>query len=99
MISESFLKFGVRFLLNRLFRDILRYYGLTMFQVTPNGWEHIIELFGLFIERDMGPPTTEEFFWFYTLKANKGNQGFYYFAKRAAKKLQAITKIRESLGN
>ena len=47
----------------------------------------------------MGPLTLEEFSWFYTLKANKGDQGFYYFAKRAAKGLQVVTKIRESLGN
>ena len=47
----------------------------------------------------MSPPTPEEFSWFYTLKANKGDQGFYYFGKRAAKGLQVVTKIRESLGN
>ena len=59
----------------------------------------MIELFSLFIERNMGPLTPEEFSWFYTLKADKGQQGFYYFTKRASKGLQAITKIRESLGN
>ena len=46
-----------------------------------------------------GSSTLEEFSWFYTLKANKGDQGFYYFVKRVAKGLQAVTKIRESLGN
>ena len=98
-VSKSLLKFGVRFLLNRFFRDVLRYYFLIMFQVTPNKWAHMIMLFGLFMERNMGPPTPKEFSWFYTLKANKSDQGFYYFAKRAAKGLQAFTKIRESLGN
>ena len=37
--------------------------------------------------------------WFCTLKANKGDQGFYYFAKHATKGLQAVTKIKKSLGN
>ena len=46
-----------------------------------------------------GSPTPEEFSWFYTLKANKGDLGFFYFAKRAAKGVQAVTKIKESLGN
>ena len=41
----------------------------------------------------------EEFSWFYTLKSSKGNLGFYYFAKRVAKGVQAITKIKKSLGN
>ena len=79
-VSESFLKFGVQFPLNQFFRDVLRYYSLIVFQVTPNGWAHMIGLFGLFVERNMGPPTPKEFSWFYTLKANKGDQGFYYFA-------------------
>ena len=65
----------------------------------PNGWAHIIGIYVLFMERKMSAPTPEEFSWFYTLKANKGNQEFYYFTKRAAKGLQVVTKIRESLGN
>ena len=47
----------------------------------------------------MAPPTPEEFSWLYTLKSNKGYLGFFYFAKQAVKKVQAITKIKESLGN
>ena len=55
IVSESFLKFRVQFLLNRFFRDILRYYRLTVFQVTPNKWVHMIGLFVLFVEHKMGP--------------------------------------------
>ena len=47
----------------------------------------------------MASSTPEEFLWFYTLKANKSDLGFYYFAKWAVKGVQAITKIKESLGN
>ena len=47
----------------------------------------------------MGPPTAVEFTWFYSIKANKNDEGFYYFAKRPTKGLQAVTKIKESLGN
>ena len=36
-VSKSFLKFGVRFLLHQFFKDVLRYYGLTVFQVMSNG--------------------------------------------------------------
>ena len=35
--SEMFLKFVVRFSLRQFFRDVLRFYGLIVFQVTPNG--------------------------------------------------------------
>ena len=59
----------------------------------------MIGLFVLFVEHKMGPPTPEEFSWFYTLKANKGDQGFYYFTERKAKGLQVFTKIREILSN
>ena len=46
----------------------------------------------------MGPPTTDEFAWFYSGKTNKNDEGFYYFTKRLAKGLQAIVKIRDILG-
>ena len=96
---ETFLKFGVCFSLHQSFRDILRFYELMVFQVTPNGWAHIIGLFILFVERKTAPRTLEEFSWFYTLKSNKGDLGFYYFAKRVVKGVQVITKIKESLCN
>ena len=99
MASETFLKFGVHFPLHQFFRDILLFYRLTVFQVTPNGWAHMIGLFILFVERKMDPPTFKEFSWFYTLKTNKGDLRIFYFAKKAAKGVQAVTKIKESLGN
>ena len=81
MASEVFLMFGVRFPLHLCFRNILNFYNLTVFQVTPNGWVHMIGLFFLFAKRKMDPPSLEEFSWFYTLKSNKGDLGFYYFPK------------------
>ena len=98
-VSEAYLKFGVRFPLHFFFMEVLKHFGLTVFQVTPNGWAHMIGLFGLFVERGIGPPTTTEFTWFYSIKSNKNDEGFYYFAKRVTKRLQAVAKIKESLGN
>ena len=57
----------------------------------------MIGLFGLFVEHGMGPPIAAEFAWFYSVKGNKNDEGFYCFAKRLVKGLQAITKIKESL--
>ena len=48
--SKIFLKFGVRLPLHQSFRDILHFYGLMVFQVTPNGWAHMIGFFVLFAE-------------------------------------------------
>ena len=59
----------------------------------PHDWT-----FGLFTEHRMGPPTAEVFAWFYSVKSNKNDEGFYYFAKRPAKGLQAIVKIKGNLG-
>ena len=47
----------------------------------------MIRLLGMFEEHIMGPPTIEEFFCFYSVKSNKNDEGFYYFAKRLAKGL------------
>ena len=36
-VSETYLKFRVRFLLHPFFVEVLEYFGLTAFQITPNG--------------------------------------------------------------
>ena len=95
-LSETYLKFKVRFPLHFFFVEVLKYFGLTMFQVTPNGWAYMIGRFGLFVERGMGPSLAAEFTWFYSVKGSKNDEGFYYFTKRPAKGLQAVTKIRET---
>ena len=48
--SETFVKFGVQFPLHQFFKDIFCFNGLTVFQVTPSGWAHMIGLFVLFEE-------------------------------------------------
>ena len=97
-LSELYLKFGVRFPLHPFFVEVLRYFGLTIFQITPNGWADMIRLFGLCMEHRMGPPIVAEFTWFYSLKGNKNDEGFYCFAKRPGKGMQAIIKIKDNLG-
>ena len=86
-VSEAYLKFGVRFPLHPYFVGILKYFNLTMFQLSPKGWAHMVGLFVFFAEQKIGPPTPEEFSWFYTLKPCQGDFGFYYFSKRASKGL------------
>ena len=76
-VSDTYLKFRVRFPLHPFFVEVLKHFGLTKFQITPNGWAHMIRLFGLFAEHGMGPPTVVEFAWFYSIKDNKNDEGFY----------------------
>ena len=49
-LSEIYLRFEVRLPLNPFFVVVLRYFGLIIFQITPNRWAHMIELFSLFVE-------------------------------------------------
>ena len=58
----------------------------------------MIGLFNLFVEQGLGPPTAEEFAWFYSVKSNKGDDEFYYFSKRLAKGLHVVVKIRDNMG-
>ena len=88
----------MRFSLHPFFVKVLQYFGLTVFEITPNGWAHMIRLFGLFVKHGTGLPTAVELTWFYSVKGNKNDEGFYYFAKRLAKVLQAIIKIKDNLG-
>ena len=41
----------------------------------------------------------DEFVWFYSVKSNKNDEGFYYFFKRPAKGLQVVVKIKDNLGS
>ena len=43
-LSELYLKFGVRFPLRLYFVEVHKYFGLTVFQIIPNGWAHMIRL-------------------------------------------------------
>ena len=36
-LLETYLKFGVRFPFHTFFVEVLKYFGLIVFQVTPNG--------------------------------------------------------------
>ena len=76
---------------------MLCFYRLTVFQVTPNGWAYMIGLFILFVERKMAPSTPKEFSWFYTLKVNKSNLGFFCFVKRAAKESRQLLRLSRVL--
>ena len=98
IVSESFLKFGVRFLLHPYFVRILNHYNLIVFQLSPNGWAQMIGIFVLFAEQKMELPTPKEFSWFYTLKSCQSNFRFYYFSKRTSKDIQAVIRIKDSLG-
>ena len=51
----------------------------------------------MFAEQGLGPSTAEEFAWFYSVKSNKNDEGFYYFSKRPAEGLQGVVKIRDNM--
>ena len=46
----------------------------------------------------MGLPSVEEFAWFYMVKSNKGDDGFYDFSKRLAKGLHVVVHIEDNMG-
>ena len=94
---ETFFKFGVRFLLRQVFKDILRFYRLMVFPMMPNGWAHMIGLYILFMERKMVPPTPEEFTWFYTLKANKAIRGFIISSNGLLRESRSLPRLRRVL--
>ena len=77
----------MKFPLHSFFVEVLKYFGLTVFQITSNGLAHMIGLFGLLAKHRMGLPTADEFAWVYSVKSNKNYEGFYYFAKRPTKGL------------
>ena len=51
----------MKFPLHPFFVEVLKYFGLTVFQITPNGLAHMIGLFGLLAKHRMGLPTADEF--------------------------------------
>ena len=59
----------------------------------------MIRLFDLFVEQGLGPPSVKEFVWFYSVKSNKDDDGFYYFSKRPAKGLHTVVQIKDNMGS
>ena len=56
-----------------------------------------IRLFALFIERKMVPPIPKEFSWFYTLKSNKGDLGFFYLPSGRSGESRSLPRLKRVL--
>ena len=57
----------------------------------------MIRLFGLFAKRGMGPPAAAEFTWFYSVKANKNDDGFYYLLRDQQRGYRPLIKSKRAL--
>ena len=59
----------------------------------------MIMLFGLFAEQGLSLPTVEKFAWFYSLKSNKNDEGFYYFSEEAGERVAGRSEDQGQYGS
>ena len=67
--------------LNPFIVEVLEYFNVAHFQVTPNSFRTMVEFYMAFMEADIGKPSTMEFAYVYYIKALAKNKGFWYTTK------------------
>ena len=83
---EQMLKAGLRFPLSSLHRELLKYLGLSINQVSPNAWRVFIAmevLYGVMTD-SARRLTVREFLHYYRLDEIDKSWGIYSFASRSS---------------
>ena len=83
-VYEQMLKAGLRFSLSTLHRELLKYLGLSVTQISPNAWRVFIAMEILYGAMTDGARrlTVREFFHCYHLDEIDRSRGMYSFANR-----------------
>ncbi|PON48936.1 hypothetical protein PanWU01x14_233370, partial [Parasponia andersonii] len=79
--SEAVLKCGVHLPLHPCIKSIIDYYGVVPFQLTPNIYRYMVGLYILYHKLGLDSPSLEEFAWFYQVKSNPSDLGFFFASK------------------
>ena len=96
-VYEQVLKAGLRFPLNSLHRELLKYLGLSVSQISPNAWRVFIEMEVLYRAMSNGARslTVREFLHCYCPDEIDKSKGMYSFVPKKS----VIKVIYETLGS
>ncbi|PON48309.1 hypothetical protein PanWU01x14_238380 [Parasponia andersonii] len=97
--SEAVLKCGVHLPLHPYIKSIIDYYGVVPFQLTPNTYRYMVGLYILYHKLGLETPSPEEFAWFYQVKSNPSDFGFFYTSKWSNQAIKTIYGVRNNMGN
>ncbi|PON76681.1 hypothetical protein PanWU01x14_033670, partial [Parasponia andersonii] len=82
LLFKAVLKCGVHLPLHPYIKSIIDYYGVVPFQLTPNTYRYMVGLYILYHKLGLETtPSPEEFAWFYQVKSNPSDLGFFYASK------------------
>ncbi|PON71699.1 hypothetical protein PanWU01x14_071540 [Parasponia andersonii] len=96
--SEAVLKCGVHLPLHPYIQSVIDYYGVVPFQLTPNTYRYIVGLYILYHKLGLETPSPEEFAWFYQVKSNPSDFGFFYASKWSNQAIKTIYGVRNNMG-
>ncbi|PON52242.1 hypothetical protein PanWU01x14_210840 [Parasponia andersonii] len=96
--SEAVLKCGVHLPLHPYIKSIIDYYGVVPFQLTPNTYRYMVGLYILYYKLGLETPSPEEFAWFYQVKSNPSDFGFFYASKWSNQAIKTIYGVRNNMG-
>lgn len=96
--SEAVLRCGVHLPLHPYIKSIVDYYGVVPYQLTPNTYRYMVGLYILYHKLSLGNPTPEEFAWFYQVKSNPSDFGFFYASKWSNQAIKTIHGVRNNMG-
>ncbi|PON72087.1 hypothetical protein PanWU01x14_069290, partial [Parasponia andersonii] len=88
--SEVVLKCGVHLPLHPYIKSIIDYYEVVPFQLTPNTYRYMVGLYILYHKLGLETPSPEEFAWFYQVKSNPSDLGFFYASKWSNQAIKTI---------
>ena len=96
-VTKDVLRCATQFPLPPYFQNLLKYYGITLMQITPNSYRHMIALIAC---KELGfpEPTLEEFAYIYSLKGNYGDYRFYHKSKWHSRDVKAFRNAKDNKG-
>ena len=97
LVTEDILQCGIQVLLP-YFQNILNYYGVTLIQLSPNSYHHMVTLFVSYKELKFLDLTPEEFSYIYLVKENTSDYGFYHTIKWHSRNVKAFWNVGSNMG-
>ncbi|PON75199.1 hypothetical protein PanWU01x14_045510 [Parasponia andersonii] len=96
--SDTVLRCGVHLPLHPYIKSIVDYYGVVSFQLTPNIYRYMVGLYILYHKLGLESPIPEEFAWFYQVKSNSSDFGFFYASKWSNQAIKTVHRVCNNIG-
>ena len=96
--SEVIMRGGASILLHPFVVEVLDYFNLIPFQLTPNSFRNIMTFYIIFMEIGIREPSTDVFAYVYCIKVLAEHKGLWYMSK-CGPDIEGVWGVGDNLGN